>query len=76
MIRDPDVQVVTNCLMALDEILIKSGGIKTTKKMIFYLIGRAKEFNEWHLCLVLSVLLKYTPKNNKEIVEIMVFFSN
>jgi len=73
MIRDKDIQVVTNCIMALNEILEDEGGIVVTKKMIYYLLNRLREFNEWHLCIVLDLLLKYTPsKEGNEVFDIMV----
>jgi AP-4 complex subunit beta-1 len=71
MIRDKDVQVVINCINALNELLSEEGGIKVSKKMTYYLLNRVTEYNEWQLCVVLDVLLKYTPQNNNEIFDIM-----
>ena len=74
MIRDKDPQVVVNCIKALNEILEDEGGIKVTKKMIYYLLNRVAEYNEWQLCEVLELLLKYTPGDNNEVFDVMVGF--
>lgn len=72
MIRDKDIQVVTNAVMALNEILEEDGGIVVNKEMVYYLLNRLREFNEWHLCLILEILLKYTPGTKQEMYDIMV----
>lgn len=72
MIRDKDVQVVVNCIKALNELLEAEGGIEVTKKMIYYLLNRVPEYNEWQLSEVLDLLLKYTPHDNNEVFDIMV----
>lgn len=47
MISDNDPLVIINAIHALNEILINEGGIALSKKMVDYLLGRLKEFNEW-----------------------------
>ena len=71
MIRDKDVQVVINSIMAINEIEESKGGITVTKKMIEYMLNRIYEYNEWQLCVVLDLLLKYKPESNNEILNIM-----
>jgi AP-4 complex subunit beta-1 len=75
MIKDKDVQVSINSIRALNEILESEGGIKVTKKMIYYLLNRVPEYSEWQLCEVLEQLVRYTPENNNEIFDIMVHIS-
>ncbi|KAL0482104.1 beta-adaptin-like protein A [Acrasis kona] len=70
-IKDKDVQVSINSIRALNEILENEGGIKITKKMIYYLVNRVQEYNEWQLCEVLEQLLKYTPESNNEVFDMM-----
>jgi AP-4 complex subunit beta-1 len=76
MIKDKDVQVSINSIRALNEILESEGGIKVTKKMIYYLLNRVPEYSEWQLCEVLEQLVRYTPENNNEIFDIMVMLLN
>ena len=40
-------QVVANCIMALDEVYASTGGIEVNKGLIYNLLNRMKEFNEW-----------------------------
>lgn len=72
MIRDKDVQVIVNCIKALNEILKDEEGIKVTKKMTYYLLNRVSEYTEWQLCEVLELLLKYQPQSNNEVFDLMV----
>eukprot|EP00818_Percolomonas_sp_WS_P003219 CAMPEP_0117443354 /NCGR_PEP_ID=MMETSP0759-20121206/4652_1 /TAXON_ID=63605 /ORGANISM="Percolomonas cosmopolitus, Strain WS" /LENGTH=802 /DNA_ID=CAMNT_0005235327 /DNA_START=152 /DNA_END=2560 /DNA_ORIENTATION=+ len=71
MIRDKDSQVVVNCIHALNELLKDQGGIKAPKKMIYFLLNRITQYNEWQLGTILELLLKYQPKDNKEVFNIM-----
>jgi AP-4 complex subunit beta-1 len=72
MIRDKDVQVVINSILALNEILENEGGMKVTKKMVEYLLNRLFEYSEWHLCVVFDLMMKYQPENSNEVLNIMV----
>jgi AP-4 complex subunit beta-1 len=72
MILDKDVNVVINCITALNEILENKNGLKVTKKMVHYLLNRLREYSEWQICTVLNLLLKYTPQDANEIFDIMV----
>jgi len=47
MISDNDPLVIINAIHALNEILAAEGGMALSKKLVDYLLGRLKEFNEW-----------------------------
>ncbi|KAG1367757.1 Beta-adaptin-like protein [Cocos nucifera] len=81
MLSDPDAQVVANCLHALQEIWnLESNNSEEAsreretllgKPVIYYLLNRIREFNEWAQCLVLEVVSKYIPSDSSEIFDIM-----
>lgn len=81
MLRDLDPQVVANCLCALQEILTQEGnnieeaGLEKdfliSKPIIYNLLNRIKDFNEWAQCLVLELIAKYVPIDPNETFDIM-----
>ncbi|XP_002516577.2 beta-adaptin-like protein A [Ricinus communis] len=81
MLRDPDTQVVANCLCALQEIwsaeastseeALREKESLISKAVIFNFLNRIKEFSEWAQCLVLDLLSKYVPSDSNEIFDIM-----
>ncbi|KAE9609161.1 putative beta-adaptin appendage subdomain, AP complex subunit beta [Lupinus albus] len=81
LLNDPDTQVVTNCLSALQEIwtlesttseeAARERETLLSKPVVYYLLNRIKEFNEWAQCLVLELVTKYIPSDNSEIFDIM-----
>ncbi|CAD8082871.1 unnamed protein product [Paramecium sonneborni] len=71
MISDNDPLVIINAIHALNEILASEGGMALSKKMVDYLLGRLKEFNEWGQATILDELAKYSPKDDKEMFNIM-----
>lgn len=71
MIRDKDPLVVTNSIVALNEILAAEGGIRVNNAMIMHLLDMFRLFNEWSQCVILELLLKYEPVED-EIFPIMV----
>ncbi|XP_043723836.1 beta-adaptin-like protein A [Telopea speciosissima] len=81
MLKDPDAQVVANCLSALQEIWSLEAGTSEeasrereaflSKPVIYYLLNRIKEFSEWAQCIVLDLVAKYIPSDNNEIFDIM-----
>eukprot|EP00658_Telonema_sp_P-2_P039712 TRINITY_DN2837_c0_g1_i7.p1 TRINITY_DN2837_c0_g1~~TRINITY_DN2837_c0_g1_i7.p1 ORF type:complete len:421 (+),score=146.89 TRINITY_DN2837_c0_g1_i7:87-1349(+) len=71
MLRDRDPQVVCNCICAIDEINAVSGGIELSKTLIYNLLNRIKEFNEWAQCTILDLVARYTTESEKEVFEIM-----
>ncbi|WCJ29814.1 AP-1 complex subunit beta-1 [Euphorbia peplus] len=81
MLRDPDTQVVANCLCALQEIWSSEASTSEeaareketllSKVVIFHFLNRIKEFSEWAQCLVLELVVKYVPSDSNEIFDIM-----
>lgn len=71
MIRDKDAVVVSNCILALNEILADEGGIAVNQAMIYHLLNRLKEFNEWTTCVILEATGKYVP-TEEEVYDILV----
>merc|ERR1711865_136540 len=71
MSRDRDPQVVANCIMALDEVYASTGGIQVNKGLIYNLLNRMKEFNEWSQCTILDLVARYETESEKEVYDIM-----
>ncbi|KAJ8497888.1 hypothetical protein OPV22_008440 [Ensete ventricosum] len=81
MLTDPDAQVVANCLFVLQEIwnleankseeASRERETLLSKKLVYYLLNRIKEFNEWAQCLVLELVAKYIPSDSDDIFDIM-----
>ncbi|URD74669.1 hypothetical protein MUK42_19853 [Musa troglodytarum] len=81
MLTDPDAQVVANCLFVLQEIwnleankseeAARERETLLSKKIVYYLLNRIKEFNEWAQCLVLELVAKYIPSDTDDIFDIM-----
>lgn len=81
MLRDLDAQVVANCLCALREILAQEGNnievaglekdLLNSKSIVYSLLNRIKDFNEWAQCLVLDLVAKYVPSDPNETFDIM-----
>mmetsp|Transcript_26734 Transcript_26734/g.33423 ORF Transcript_26734/g.33423 Transcript_26734/m.33423 type:complete len:799 (-) Transcript_26734:407-2803(-) len=71
MIRDPDAQVVSNCLVVLNEIMAGEGGIATNRAILLHLLARLQEFNEWGLSQILSLVATYAPQDEEEMFTIM-----
>jgi AP-4 complex subunit beta-1 len=71
MLRDKDPQVITNSMVALNEILRTEGGMAVNKTIIVYLLQRLKDFSEWGQCTILELVVKYQPATPDEMFEIM-----
>ena len=71
MIKDSDPMVVSNTLFVLNEILRDTGGITVTNKMINHLLNFIGEFNEWGQNIILELISKYKPKDDKNIISII-----
>jgi len=72
MLRDRDPQVAANCIVALQEIRAKDGGLTLDKSIVFHLLNRIKEFSEWSQCIVLELVAHYSPESEKDVFDIMV----
>lgn len=71
MLRDRDPQVVSNCVVALNEIMADEGGMATNQQIIMHLLNRITDFNEWGQCNVLQLVSKYKPVDQEEKFQIM-----
>ncbi|KAJ8608890.1 hypothetical protein CTAYLR_005297, partial [Chrysophaeum taylorii] len=71
MLRDVDGTVVTNCIVALDEIMLEEGGIAINTAIVHHLLGRLNDFNEWGLGAVLRLVARYEPESDEETFGIM-----
>ncbi|GLT85405.1 hypothetical protein SLE2022_035950 [Rubroshorea leprosula] len=81
MLNDSDTQVVANCLSALQEIWSAEASTSEeasreregllSKPIVYYLLNKIREFNEWAQCLVLELVAKYVPSDNSDIFDIM-----
>lgn len=71
MIRDRDAQVVSNCLIALNEIMADEGGIAINQQIIMHLLSRISDFNEWGQCNILHIIARYKPSSDDEVFTIM-----
>lgn len=71
MIRDRDPQVVSNCLVALNEIMADEGGIAINQQIVMHLLSRISDFNEWGQCNILQIVARYKPSGPEEVFNIM-----
>ena len=71
MLRDRDPHVVSNCIVALNEIMATEGGMAINQQIIMHLLNRIPEFNTWGQCTVLDLLSKYDPCDTEETYTIM-----
>lgn len=70
-LRDSDPIVITNCILALDYILKEEGGVVVNKNIAHYLMGRIMQFSVCNGVYVLSLLLRYTPKTEEELILLL-----
>ncbi|KAI5612151.1 AP-4 complex subunit beta-1 [Silurus asotus] len=71
LLRDPDPVVMVNCLRALEEILRHEGGVVVNKPIAHHLINRLKDLDSWSQSEVLTFLLRYRPRNDDELFDIL-----
>ncbi|CCI41625.1 unnamed protein product [Albugo candida] len=71
MIRDRDPQVVSNCLVALNEIMADEGGIAINEQIVMHLLSRITDFNEWGQCNILHIVARYKPNSDEQVFAIM-----
>lgn len=70
-LRDSDPIVITNCILALDHILQAEGGIVVNKNIAHYLLSRIMQFSECNAVYVLTILLRYSPKSEEELILLL-----
>jgi len=71
MLRDDKASVIANVIVALNEILRSEGGMAINSKIVFYLLNRIREFNEWGQCTVLDLVSNYTPESQQTMLDVM-----
>ncbi|XP_030625094.1 AP-4 complex subunit beta-1 [Chanos chanos] len=71
LLRDPDPVVMVNCLRALEEILKDEGGVVINKPIAHHLLNRLKDVDSWAQCEVLTFLLRYHPRSDNELFDIL-----
>lgn len=71
MLKSPHPLVVSAVINALNEVLEDEGGMAVNPKIINYLLNRLKEFGDYGASQIIELLLKHTPKDEKEIISIM-----
>ncbi|CAM4682567.1 unnamed protein product [Leuciscus chuanchicus] len=71
LLRDPDPVVVVNCLRALEEILKDEGGVVINKPIAHHLLNRMKDLDSWAQSEVLTFLLRYRPRSDDELFDIL-----
>lgn len=71
MIKDTNPMVVTNVLHVLNEIQAEEGGVEVTGKMVNHLLNYVSEYNEWGQNIILKLISKYTPKDEKNLLDIL-----
>jgi AP-4 complex subunit beta-1 len=73
MLRDPDAQVVSNCIIVLEEIMSKSedGGMEINRAIMLHLLNRIHEFSEFGVIALLQLVPRYRPSGDEEMYQIM-----
>ncbi|MQL75158.1 hypothetical protein Taro_007510 [Colocasia esculenta] len=81
MLNDPDPQVVANCLSSLQDIWSLEASTSEeaarereallSKPIVYHILNRIKDFNEWAQCLILDLASNYIPSESDEIFDIM-----
>ncbi|TSP79439.1 AP-4 complex subunit beta-1 [Bagarius yarrelli] len=71
LLRDPDPVVMVNCLRALEEILQHEGGVVINKPIAHHLLNRLKDLDSWSQSEVLTFLLRYRPRTDDELFDIL-----
>ena len=70
LLSDPDTDVSANCLYSL-EVVLGAGGLVPTKRTVYGLLNRLKQFNEWGQCAVLRFAHSYVPEAEQEVFDIL-----
>lgn len=71
LLRDTDPVVMVNCLRALEEILQHEGGVVINKPIAHHLLNRLKDLDSWSQSEVLTFLLRYRPRTDDELFDIL-----
>lgn len=71
LIEDVDPQVSSNALSALEEMLRDQGGVQMTETRVLALLQRFGAYNPWSRSMVLTLLLKYSPSSQEEVLAVL-----
>lgn len=71
LIDDLDPQVSSNALSALEEMLKDQGGVQMTETRVLSLLQRFGSYNAWSRAQVLSLVLKYSPSSQEEVLAVL-----
>eukprot|EP00592_Proboscia_alata_P005397 CAMPEP_0194372510 /NCGR_PEP_ID=MMETSP0174-20130528/20900_1 /TAXON_ID=216777 /ORGANISM="Proboscia alata, Strain PI-D3" /LENGTH=790 /DNA_ID=CAMNT_0039151105 /DNA_START=134 /DNA_END=2502 /DNA_ORIENTATION=+ len=71
MLRDGDANVVSNCILVLNEIMAVEGGMALNRAIMLHLLNRIHEFSEFGILPVLDLVARYQPANEEEMYQIM-----
>lgn len=71
LIDDLDPQVSSNALSALEEMLKDQGGVQMTETRVLSLLQRFGAYNSWSRAQVLSLILKYSPASQEEVLAVL-----
>ncbi|KAJ9512205.1 hypothetical protein QJQ45_012748 [Haematococcus lacustris] len=66
---DSDPQVLANCLHVLPK--MEPADKLLNKPLLYSLVNRMKDFNDWAQCLVLQLVSEYKPGSDQEVYEIL-----
>ncbi|XP_075709954.1 AP-4 complex subunit beta-1 isoform X2 [Rhinoderma darwinii] len=76
LLRDPDPIVLVNSLRALEEILRGEGGVVINKPIAHHLLNRTADLDQWGQSEVLTFLLRYKPRSEEEMFDILNILDN
>lgn len=71
MLRSPHAVVVVAVINVLNEVLEDQGGMATNTKIISYLLGRIKDFNDYGASVVFDLIARYTCRDEKETLYVL-----
>lgn len=71
MLKDPDASVVVNCILVLNELMAKNGGMAINRAIMLHLLNRLGEFGEFGVVAILDLVPRYIPANEDEGYQIM-----
>ena len=71
LIDDLDPQVSSNALSALEEMLKDQGGVQMTETRVLSLLQRFGSYNSWSRSQVLSLIIKYSPGSQEEVLAVL-----
>ena len=71
LLKDPHKSVVMCSINVLNEIMIEEGGMAINSKIILYLMNRFEDFDVYGKQTILGLVVKYKPKKDKELFDLM-----